>query len=114
MLYVKDLPRMAAFYAVLLGCEPVKLNDQWAEFKLSSGAILGLHAIPASIAETIVITDPPAIREETPIKLVFETADAAAEAARLEQQGVILIQRPWGSWDGLDPEGNVFGLAETV
>jgi hypothetical protein len=21
-----------------------------------------------------------------------------------------MVQRPWGAWDGIDPEGNVFGI----
>jgi hypothetical protein len=24
--------------------------------------------------------------------------------------GITMVQRPWGAWDGIDPEGNVFGI----
>jgi extradiol dioxygenase family protein len=112
LLYVKDLPRMAAFYGGPLGlvADPKTRSDTWVEF--DAGAIrLGLHAIPAGIAAGIEIAEPPVVREETPLKLIFAAEDVAAEAKRLEALGVTVFQHPWGSFDALDPEGNVFGIA---
>ena len=44
------------------------------------------------------------------MKLIFEVDDVEAERARLELLGTTMVQRPWGAWDGVDPEGNVFGI----
>ena len=85
-------------------------TESWVEFE-AGAAKLALHAIPASIAAGIEIKAPPEVREETPIKLVFEVDDVEAEIARLEALGVAVIRRPWGGCDGIDPEGNVFHVA---
>jgi len=36
--------------------------------------------------------------------------DVASERQRLESLGVSIVQRPWGSYDGIDPEGNIFEI----
>jgi hypothetical protein len=35
-----------------------------------------------------------------------------AERSRLASLGATMVQRPRGSWDGIDPEGNVFGIVD--
>jgi len=114
MIYVKDFPRMREFYSKMLGAEPIneKWTDSWAEFDLG-GARFALHAIPAHIAENIQISSPPRPREKDPVKLVFEVENVDAERARLAALEVTMVQRPWGSWDGIDPEGNVFGIVDS-
>jgi extradiol dioxygenase family protein len=111
MIYVKDLPRMRAFYSDLLGIKPTNdaWTESWTEFD-TRGVTFALHAIPEDIANQIEITSPPRVRGQNPVKVIFEVEDLQAELARLEGLGVMLIERPWGSWDGVDPEGNVFGL----
>ena len=96
-----------------VGVKPVneKWADEWAEFDLGS-ARFALHAIPADIAKQIEITSPPKPREKTPVKLTFEVVDVEAERARLASLGATVVQRPWGSWDGVDPEGNDFGIVD--
>lgn len=111
MLFVKDLDLVAAFYENTLGPKPVEETrlPNWVEFE--SGAIrFALHAIPAEIAESIQIASPPLARETNPVKLSFEVDDVAAERMRLESLGVTILERPWGACDGVDPEGNVFGI----
>jgi catechol 2,3-dioxygenase-like lactoylglutathione lyase family enzyme len=109
ILFVKDLPRMAAFYRDTLGLPVVDEQEGWVE--LAAGAAsLGLHAIPDEIAAGITIETPASVREETPIKLAFAVADVAGQRARLVEAGVVMRDpRPWGC-DGIDPEGNVFQL----
>jgi len=111
MIYVKDLNRMAAFYERTLGLKPIQETrlDNWVEFD-TGNARFSLHAIPSHIADQIEISSPPRPRESSPIKLSFEVEDVAAERARLESAGVTVLQRPWGAYDGVDPEGNVFGI----
>ena len=74
---------------------------------------IALHAIPPEYAEGIVISDPPVVREENPIKLVFEVADLLTVVSRLEAAGVTTIRRSWGACDVVDPEGNMFQIMQT-
>lgn len=102
---------MTAFYNETLGLRRIDDGriDSWVEFD-AGGARFALHAIPAEIAGQIEISSPPKARETDPVKLFFEVEDVEAERARLESLGVTTVQRPWGSWDGIDPEGNIFGI----
>lgn len=113
MIYVKDFPRMRQFYSEMLGSQPVNpgSTDIWAEFEAGDSRF-ALHAIPPDIAKDVVISSPPQPREKSPVKLVFEVPDVEAERARLQSRGITMIQRPWGSWEGVDPEGNIFGLVD--
>jgi len=111
MIYVKDLPRMAEFYGDTLGLKPIEetRTDTWVEFEAGSFRF-ALHAIPPQIADQIEILSPPMPREKNPVKLSFEVDDIASERQRLEALGVSIVQRPWGACDGIDAEGNVFGI----
>ncbi|MCX6597553.1 MAG: hypothetical protein NTV70_14430 [Acidobacteria bacterium] len=109
LLYVKDLARLTAFYQSLLGTAPVKEAAGWVEFD-AGRATLMLHEIPGAVADQIVITTPPEPRDQTPLKLIFAVPDLAAERARLAAVGIDLVERPWGSCDGMDPEGNIFTI----
>jgi catechol 2,3-dioxygenase-like lactoylglutathione lyase family enzyme len=111
MIFVKDLDRMADFYTNTLGLKPIEETrmQNWVEFD-SGNARFSLHAIPSEIAQTIQISSPPRPREQNPVKLSFEVDDIESERQRLELLGTTIIRRPWGAYDGVDPEGNVFGL----
>lgn len=106
---------MAAFYASVLGPRPIEETrmESWVEFE-AGAAKLALHRIPPGIADQIRISSPPEPRENNPVKLNFEVDDIAFERQRLESLGVTIMQRPWGTCDGVDPEGNVFGLYSTA
>ena len=111
MLFVKDLGEMTAFYRDVIGFRPVgeTARDDWIEFD-AGGTPFALHAIPADIASKISISSPPVARESQPCKLILIADDLAEEETRLAAAGVIILRRPWGSWDAVDPEGNVFGV----
>ena len=96
IVFVKDLERMASFYRDGLGLEEVSRSQGWVAF---AGGV-GLHQIPAHID-----VDTSGAREDNAIKLVFD-----ADIERLKAAGARLIERPWGGIDGVDPEGNVFGI----
>lgn len=111
MIYAKDMARMTAFYGDGFGLRVVTDSPGWVELD-AGGTLLGLHAIPAEIAKDIVVTSPPARREDTPIKLIFEVPDLNAAVAHLTARGAVMDEpNRWGSCDGLDPEGNVFQIA---
>ena len=114
MIFVKDLPRMAAFYETSLGLQPIQETrmDAWVEFD-AGGSRFALHAIPASIAAEIEIASPPQPRERNPVKLTFEIEDLDAEIRRLTALGVAIFHRPWGTVDGMDPEGNIFQITSS-
>jgi catechol 2,3-dioxygenase-like lactoylglutathione lyase family enzyme len=112
MIYAKDMTAMTAFYRDGLGLTPIpeRSSDGWLEMD-AGGVTVALHAIPPHIAADIVIASPPVAREETPIKLIFEVPDLEAARAFLMAHGAQMMDiRPWGSCDGLDPEGNVFQI----
>jgi len=112
MIFAKNIERMMAFYRDALGLTPLpdKSSEGWIEFD-AGGVALALHAIPAHIAKDIEITNPPAAREGTPIKLVFEVPDIEVARIHLINHGAVMSEpSAWGSCDGADPEGNVFQI----
>src|SRR4029453_14755908 len=101
MVYVKDLPRMRAFYGEMLGVKPSNdtWTDSWTEFD-AGGVLFPLHAIPPEIASQIEITSPPRPRGQNPVKLIFEVDDVDAERKRLGLLGIQLVQRACGGGGG--------------
>jgi catechol 2,3-dioxygenase-like lactoylglutathione lyase family enzyme len=115
MIYVSDLPRMRDFYTRMLGVGPLKSEwpDEWAEFN-AGGSHFALHAIPAASRCDTPNGSSVKPREMCPVKLFFAVDDVNAERTRLESLGVPIIERPWGSWDGVDPEGNIFTVCSST
>ena len=118
VLYAKDIARVSRFYAEVCG-----LTRQHAEadhIVLASTTFqLTVVAIPASIADGIIINTPPVRREGTPIKLVFPVAGIDLLRATAIAMGGALNSpdREWSFQgvrvcDGHDPEGNVLQLRE--
>jgi len=118
VIFAKQLERMASFYSEVL-LLPVT-HAEGDHVVLESDVFqLVMHAIPRQIADTIAISDPPAIREETPIKLFFPVASLADARARAALRGGQLnpsshewTARGFRACDGHDPEGNVLQLRE--
>ena len=111
MLFVKDLGRMTAFYADVLGLRPNEETrlDSWVEFR---DAAFALHAIPGAIAAGIQNESPPRAREQSAAKLTFEVQDVEATLTKIEAMGLPVLRRSWGGTEAVDPEGNVFALQE--
>jgi len=111
MLFVKDLPRLSAFYRDVVGLEPIEATrlPNWVEFR-GEGARFSLHAIPPAIAAGISIESPPRAREQGGTKLTFHVRDVEATLASIDAMGLPLLKRPWGGVEAVDPEGNVFAL----
>ncbi|MCM3873568.1 MAG: hypothetical protein ND895_23025 [Pyrinomonadaceae bacterium] len=115
MIFAKNIELMANFYRDAVGLTPItaESSEGWLEFD-AGGVALALHAIPADIAKDIEITNPPTIREGTPIKLVFEVSDVEVARIRLMKHGARMSEpSAWGSCDGADPEGNVFQIVRS-
>lgn len=117
MVFAKDMQRMTAFYrdGLRLKFLADKSTSDWSEFD-AGGVVFALHEIPAHIAQTIHITQPPKARAATPIKLFFDADDLHAARERLIALGGVMddVNDHLGvpSCGGLDPEGNVFTLMQ--
>src|SRR5262245_60424368 len=89
IVFAKDMERMIAFYGGVLGLPRAPSADDSDDFVSfdAGGTHLSLHAIPARIARTIEIADPPAPRENAATKLAFRADDVEAMRARLVERG---------------------------
>jgi catechol 2,3-dioxygenase-like lactoylglutathione lyase family enzyme len=110
MIFVKRMDLMTTFYRDGLGLKvlPRKSEEGFVVFD-AGGVTLALHAIPAPIAKTIEIGDPPVARSDTALKLIFEVASVEEARVHLARHGAIMSEpRSGGGCNGTDPEGNVF------
>lgn len=111
MLFVRDLPAMQQFYTEVLGLIAMPEAPLAGYVRLNAGGlILSLHAIPAHIAGEFEISVPPVAREDSPFKLCFSVPDPEALRRRLESLSLPILNRPWGGWDFVDPEGNILSV----
>ena len=117
-LYAKSARTLAGFYAQMLALPRVDEGDSFV--LLASGELeLAIVQAPAVLADAIVITQPPQVREETPVKLCFLVPDIEALRPVIQRLGGGL-KAPEAAWswrgarhlDGWDPEGNVFQLRQ--
>lgn len=110
--FTSDLERMAAFYAAAMGL--TRQNSSAAGFvimRASTGADVALHQVPPHILAQIDVQSPPRWRDDTALKMSFETDDLDAQRQAIVDHGG-LAKDPW-SWENTrfcectDPEGNV-------
>lgn len=120
VVYAKDLDKLCAFYAAVT--ELAVLSVQPDHVVLGGGGFeLVVVAIPAHIARSIDIANPPLRREETPIKLIFVVRSIAVARSLAPIHGGEL-DPPESEWalpggrvcDGHDPEGNVIQVRERI
>ena len=118
VIFAKNIERIAKFYEGVALLAVVHAEPD--HVVLESDAIqLVIHGIPKAIADSITITQPPAVREDTPIKLFFPVPSLADARARAAALGGHLnpSQKEWQArgfraCDGHDPEGNVVQLRQ--
>jgi predicted enzyme related to lactoylglutathione lyase len=118
VLFVKDLARVAKFYAELVPMVGA-LSESDLIVLESSNFQLVVHPIPKRIAKTINITSPPARRTNIAVKLIFPVASLADVRAKAPTLGGELdppskefVARGFRACDGHDPEGNVVQFRE--
>ena len=113
VVFAKNKKRVSAFYQQALGLV-VEESDTSHDLLRGHGYEVVIHTIPRKIAASIVIADPPAPREETPLKPTFVVGSLAAVRRAVEATGGYLKPES-GAWrirghvvlDGWDPEGNI-------
>ena len=117
-LFVKDLARVAGFYAGALEMPPV-FGDADHSVLECRGFRLVVHQVPKHIADRISIESPPHRRAEGAIRLNFpiQSIDRARGTARSLGGDVDDAPPPWAGSDanvflGYDPEGNVFAVSQ--
>ena len=120
VLFAKDLERMANFYSELFGLERSESGSDFVELE-STDSYLVVHAIPAKIAATITITDPPARRSNTAVTLVFPVRSiiearerSTALGGSIDPDNLAFEARGFRACNGVDPEGNVIQLRELI
>jgi predicted enzyme related to lactoylglutathione lyase len=117
-IYAKDCERLTAFYQSILGMTRLHVSSELAVLQ-SQELQLIVHAIPAQIASTIVITTPPQRREDSALKFFFTVPSIVDVRAQARALGGDVY---YDLWDGpgfracnaIDPEGNVFQLREST
>ena len=120
VVFAKDIQRVAAFYEHL--CSLAVVHAERDHIVMETGVIqLVIHAIPARIAKTIQIAEPPVLREQTPIKLFFAVANLAQARVLAAQWGGQIAPeskewqaRGFKACDGYDPEGNVVQFRQAL
>jgi len=113
VLYAKGVARVSAFYAGLAGMTVTHTEADHVVLE-SPSLQLVVVAIPAAVAATIDIAQPPLRRTDSPIKLAFTvpSLDAVRKAAPRLGGELNPVEREWvyrqhRVCDGHDPEGNV-------
>jgi catechol 2,3-dioxygenase-like lactoylglutathione lyase family enzyme len=116
VLFVKDLRKVATFYATALAMGVVASDEH--HFVLNcEGFELIVHQIPKAIADTIVLEEPPARRVSGAIRLDYPVGNIEECRRAARALGGAIDEKPpdWADpgakfFFGYDPEGNQFGV----
>jgi predicted enzyme related to lactoylglutathione lyase len=109
-----DVPRLAAFYGHVLGATPLSEASGDIRIVNDHDEVL-VHSLPKQIAKDLQISSPPAPRDRSPLKPVFDVPSLELALDRVETAGGVVTSRTF-SLDGLtrhdvlDPDGNVIQL----
>ena len=120
IVYAKDIARLARFYAEMADLEIVHEVDDHVVLESETHELV-IVAIPAATAARIVITTPPARRENTAFKLSFRV-ESLAQAREIAKAAGGDLNPPAKEWDfqgmrvcdGCDPEGNMIQVREAL
>ena len=117
-IYARNLERLAAFYAQVLGMQRLHARDDLVVLDAPDLQIV-LHAIPAAIAASIVIETPPVPRENSAYKFFYTVDGIDAARERATAAGGDVAQQRWSGpgfevCNAIDPEGNIFQLREAI
>lgn len=118
VVYVKDLLPMSLFYQHTVNLSIVNQETDFIELKKGSFELI-LVKMPDEIASEIEISTPPSLREDSPIKLIFQIDSLAAARDKAERYGghINTKEKEWRFLDfqvcdGYDPEGNIIQLRQ--
>jgi predicted enzyme related to lactoylglutathione lyase len=107
---------LAHFYEQVVGMHTVNTASDHVVLEIGSFH-LTVHQIPEHYAKNIVITSPPAVRENGATKLSFRVDSIPRSRQAAAESGGLVFgpEREWRNnettiCDGYDPDGNVFQL----
>lgn len=114
LIYARFLEPLTAFYRALLDARVVHADAEYAVLQSADMQIV-VHAMPSHIVDSVQVSSPPAVREQTAIKLFFTVPDITAAQAVIARHGGIAPLQHWRgkgftAFNGVDPEGNVLQL----
>ena len=114
VIFSTNVSRLAHFYESVLGVRA--LDDSSKDVRLvGDREEILIHSIPTKSARTITVSSPPAAREGSPIKPVFDVASLSSVLDLVVATGGVVTDFQF-SLDGLtrhdvlDPDGNVIQL----
>lgn len=116
LIYAREPGLLSHFYRTLLQMEIRSQSEQL--IVLENGDIqLLVHAIPERYIGQVVVTTPPALREQGAIKLFFTVPSLAWAEAKAADLGGGLLPQQWSGpgfvvRNAFDPEGNILQLRE--
>jgi predicted enzyme related to lactoylglutathione lyase len=120
VLFAKDLAALSNFYQAVLAISASHSAEDHVVIASTKLRLL-IHRLPADVASTVQIANPPRARSQTAIKLMFEVASIADARQYAQEHGGQLFP-PESEWvdgdfrvcDGTDPEGNVVQFIERI
>jgi predicted enzyme related to lactoylglutathione lyase len=120
VVYVKHLQPMCSFYEHSLGLKVAQAGESYCVLE-SEAWRLSLVAAPDKVAATIHISVPARRRDANTIKLAFQVpridvlrATAAAVGGQIDPPNTEWDFCGFRRCDGIDPEGNVIQLLESL
>jgi hypothetical protein len=109
-----NVRRLAKFYEVVLSLEP--LEETSGDIRLVNGRdeVL-IHSIPTKIVRDVAVSSPPAPRDNSALKPVFDVTSLESALAGVEAMGGVDTGRGFSLGgltrrDVVDPDGNVIQL----
>jgi predicted enzyme related to lactoylglutathione lyase len=118
LIFAKDINKLASFYTELLDAEITNRDDGYITL-YQGGVEIIVHALPPQISDTIKLSVPPEVREESAIKPIF-VVKSIEQCRQAAKQNGGSINGPdkefeflgYRYCDGVDAEGNVIQLRE--
>ena len=112
VLWVSDLGKSVGFYKALFGDQNPYVTHEFASVSNNYNEVL-LHLLPQEFRAA------PSLREDNPIKPVFNVASIDQAKLAAGQNGGRLSGAPQehGQWryvDGNDPDGNIIQVRENI
>jgi predicted enzyme related to lactoylglutathione lyase len=114
VIFSVDVRRLASFYELVLDASATTESSGAIRLTTGSDEVL-IHSIPKKVAAGISISTPPAPRENSALKPVFEVQSLSRTLQRVEENGGVVTSftfRLGGitRHDILDPDGNIIQL----
>ena len=116
LIYAREPGLLSHFYRTLLQMEIRSQSEQLIVLENCDIQLL-VHAIPEPYIGQVVVTTPPALREQGAIKLFFTVPSLAWAEAKAADLGGGLLPQQWSGpgfvvRNAFDPEGNILQLRE--